>query len=449
MTKKLITPDNLENFCTDGTLYVEPGYILTPGAIDKARLDDITIHHGKPHPKEPPALSEAGPSPSDQHAGHDFIMPTINLLGSGCLTRAIGKIKAMDCSKALVVTDAMLCKVGVATIVTDMLFQHGIDAVIYDGTCPNPSVANVQSGLGLLRKNRCDFVISLGGGSPHDCAKAIALLATNGGDISDYVGIDRSHSPSLPLVAINTTAGTASEMTRFCIITNEQTHVKMAIVDQNVTPAISINDPQLMLGMPASLTAATGMDALTHAIEAYISTQATPLTDAVASKAMELIVKYLPRAVENGQDEEAREQMAYAQFMAGMAFNNAGLGYVHAMAHQLGGKYGLPHGICNAVLLPYVMAYNMETAADRLSDVAYFLGCRVHGKQAREASVMGIEEVCRLLLKVNIPTSLTALNISADDIPFMAANALKDACALTNPRQGTQADIEQIFHNAL
>jgi alcohol dehydrogenase len=176
-------------------------------------------------------------------------------------------------------------------------------------------------------------VISLGGGSPHDCAKGIALVAVNGGKIQDYEGVDKSAKPQLPLVAINTTAGTASEMTRFCIITDESRHIKMAIVDKHTTPILSVNDPETMAGMPPSLTAATGMDALTHAIEAYVSTIATPITDACALKAISLIVAYLPRAVENGQDMEAREQMAYAQFLAGMAFNNASLGYVHAMAH--------------------------------------------------------------------------------------------------------------------
>ncbi len=199
-----------------------------------------------------------------------------------------------------------------------------------------------------LKEGKCDFVVSLGGGSPHDCAKGIALCATNGGHIRDYEGVDRSAKPQLPLVAINTTAGTASEMTRFCIITDESRHVKMAIVDRNVTPLMSVNDPALMVAMPKGLTAATGMDALTHAIEAYVSTAATPITDACAIKAIELISANLRLAVRDGADLKARENMAYAQFLAGMAFNNASLGYVHAMAHQLGGFYDLPHGVCNA-----------------------------------------------------------------------------------------------------
>ena len=195
-------------------------------------------------------------------------------------------------------------------------------------TQPNPTTENVAAGLKLLKENNCDSVISLGGGSPHDCAKGIALVAANGGDIRDYEGVDRSAKPQLPMIAINTTAGTASEMTRFCIITDEARHIKMAIVDKHVTPLLSVNDSSLMIGMPKSLTAATGMDALTHAIEAYVSIAATPITDACALKAVTMIAENLPLAVEDGSNAKAREAMAYAQFLAGMAFNNASLGYV-------------------------------------------------------------------------------------------------------------------------
>ncbi len=201
--------------------------------------------------------------------------------------------------------------------------------------------------------------------------------------------------------------------------------------------------------MPAGLTAATGMDALTHAIEAFLSTNASPVTDAVASKAIKLVAQYLPRAVHDGSDREAREQMAYAQYMAGMAFNSSGLGYVHAMAHQLGGRYGLPHGLCNAILLPHVMTFNLPASAEKLSDIARYLGCEVYGLGAQEAAILGIKEICRLLLAIGVPASLTEQGVKAEDIPEMAINALKDTCAATNPRQGTLADVEQIFKNAL
>ena len=287
-------------------------------------------------------------------AGFKFFMPTVNLMGPNSLIDAGKDIKSLGFKKALIVTDKVLNSIGLVKKLEEVLTSNGVTSVVYDHTHPNPTVTNVNEGLEILNNENCDFIISFGGGSPHDCAKGIALVATNGGEIKDYEGVDVSKKPQLPLVAINTTAGTASEMTRFCIITDEVRHIKMAIVDKHVTPLLSVNDPLLMLNMPKSLTAATGMDALTHAIEAYVSTIATPITDACAQKAIELISKFLKPAVENGQDENARDMMAYAEFLAGMAFNNASLGYVHAMAHQLGGFYDLPHGVCNAILLPHV-----------------------------------------------------------------------------------------------
>lgn len=208
-----------------------------------------------------------------------FFIPAVNIMGTDCLDEAMIAIRNYGFRKALIVTDAGLAKAGVASMIAEKLAMQDIDSVIYDGAKPNPNVENVEKGLTLLQESACDFVVSLGGGSPHDCAKGIALCATNGGHIGDYEGVDQSSKPQLPLVAINTTAGTASEMTRFCIITDETRHVKMAIVDRNVTPLLSVNDPSLMVGMPKGLTAATGMDALTHAIEAYVSTAANPITD--------------------------------------------------------------------------------------------------------------------------------------------------------------------------
>lgn len=378
-----------------------------------------------------------------------FFIPAVNMMGVGSLDEAMGAIRNYGFRKALIVTDAGLAKAGVADKVADLLAGQDIESVIYDGAKPNPTVGNVEKGLELLRRSGCDFVISLGGGSPHDCAKGIALCATNGGQIGDYEGVDRSAKPQLPLVAINTTAGTASEMTRFCIVTDETRHVKMAIVDRNVTPLLSVNDPSLMVAMPRGLTAATGMDALTHAIEAYVSTAATPITDACALKAIELIAGHLRQAVADGSDMTARENMAYAQFLAGMAFNNASLGYVHAMAHQLGGFYDLPHGVCNAILLPHVQNFNARTCPERLRDVAQALGVNTLGMSADMGAQAAIAAIRRLSTDIGIPSGLRELGANADDIPTLAANALKDACGLTNPRPATQREIEEIFRNAL
>jgi len=378
-----------------------------------------------------------------------FFMPAVNLMGSGALAEAMQAVKGLGFRKALIVTDGMLSKLGLAAKVAKLLNDQQIETVLFDGVQPNPTESNVRAGLALLSANRCDCVVSLGGGSSHDCAKGIALVATNGGKISDYEGVDRSAKPQLPLVAINTTAGTASEMTRFCIITAEATHIKMAIVDRNVTPILSVNDPDLMLAKPKALTAATGMDALTHAVEAYVSTAATPITDACALKAVELIARHLRTAVAKGDDLPAREQMAYAQFLAGMAFNNASLGYVHAMSHQLGGFYDLPHGVCNALLLPHVEEFNVKTSAARLRDVAKAMGENVEGLDAQAGAQACLAAIRKLASDIGIPKSLAELGVKKADIPTLAANAMKDACGFTNPRSATQSEIESIFEGAM
>ncbi len=378
-----------------------------------------------------------------------FFMPAVNQMGSGCLEEAIKDIGALGFKQALIVTDQVLNKIGLVGKVAEQLGQKGIDSVIYDGTQPNPTCGNVEAGVKLVKQHDCDFIISLGGGSPHDCAKGIAIVAANGGDIRDYEGVDKSAKPQFPLVAINTTAGTASEITRFCIITDEKRHIKMAIVDKHTTPLMSVNDPALMVGMPKSLTAATGMDALTHAVEAYVSTIATPVTDCCAIKAVELIAAYLERAVENGEDLEAREQMAYAQLLAGMAFNNASLGYVHAMAHQLGGFYDLPHGVCNAILLPHVQAYNASVCPQRLSDIAKAMGQDIDGLTPEQGAEKALEAIKVLSAKIAIPAGLKELKVKEEDIALLAENALKDACGLTNPKQANHDEIVGIFMSAM
>ncbi|MGY3959610.1 L-threonine dehydrogenase [Aeromonas popoffii] len=378
-----------------------------------------------------------------------FYIPAINLMGAGCLQEAAADIKGYGYRKALIVTDKILNQIGVVAKLTTLLAEHGIESVVFDETKPNPTMANVESGLAMIKANGCDCVISLGGGSPHDCAKGIALVAANGGSIQDYEGVDRSAKPQLPLIAINTTAGTASEMTRFCIITDDARHVKMAIIDKHVTPLMSVNDPELMLAKPAGLTAATGMDALTHAIEAYVSTIATPVTDASAIMAIQLIAKHLRTAVNQGDDLHARKQMAYAQFLAGMAFNNASLGYVHAMAHQLGGFYDLPHGVCNAVLLPHVQAYNAQVSAARLKEVARYMGVDVSAMNDEQGADAAIAAIKQLALDVKIPAGLAQLGVKADDFDILASNALKDACGFTNPKQASHEEIVAIFRAAL
>lgn len=381
--------------------------------------------------------------------GFRFYMPPMSLMGPGCLKDGCDEIVALGFKKALIVTDKVLVDIKLVDNLTKLLDERKIAYQIYDETKPNPTVTNVHEGLKILKDEKCDFVISFGGGSPHDCAKGIALLATNGGSIKDYEGVHKSKKPQLPLIAINTTAGTASEMTIFCIITDEDRHVKMAIVDKNTNPMIAINDPELMTAMPKGLTAATGMDALTHAIEAYVSTIATPITDACATQTMTLISENLRTAVEDGKNGVARDRMAYAEFLAGMAFNNASLGYVHAMAHQLGGFYDLPHGVCNAILLPHVQEYNARVVPERLRDCARAMGVDVNGMTDKEGAAACINEIKKLSADIGIPSGIKALGAKEEDFPILAANALKDACGATNPKKATLEEIIQIFKNAM
>ena len=376
-------------------------------------------------------------------------MPSINLMGAGCLQEAVSIIQQQGFKKGLIVSDKVLSKIGMVKQVTNLLTKKKVKTVLFDETHPNPTTKNVEDGLQMLEENNCDFVISLGGGSPHDCAKGIALLATNGGKIADYEGLDKSPKAQLPLISINTTAGTASEITRFCIITDDVSHIKMAIVDKHVTPLISVNDPELMINKPAPLTAATGMDALTHAIEAYVSTSATPLTDTLALKAINMIEQSLRTAVIDGQNIDAREKMAYAQLMAGMAFNNASLGYVHAMAHQLGGFYDLPHGVCNAILLPHVQSFNARVVPERLRDVAQAMGVDVSQLSAEQGAQAALNAIRKLSKYVKIPSGLADLGVQESDFNVLSANALKDVCGFTNPVQASNEEIIEIFRKAM
>ena len=306
-----------------------------------------------------------------------FFIPTVTLMGIGAYKEIGKQIRTLGGKKPYICTDKGIVDSGILEKVVEVIHRDcEVEPVVYDKTKPNPTDDNVHEGLELYKQNGCDLIVSLGGGSAHDCGKGIGIVASNGGNIRDYEGVDQSSTAMPPFIAVNTTAGTASEMTRFCIITDTSRKVKMAIVDWRVTPNVAIDDPLLMVGMPPALTAATGMDALTHAVEAYVSTIATPVTDACALKAIELVAENLRAAVANGQDMEARDNMCYAQYLAGMAFNNASLGHVHAMAHQLGGFYDLPHGVCNAILLPHVQRFNMIAKMRSLCG-----HCRCHGRK--------------------------------------------------------------------
>lgn len=384
---------------------------------------------------------------ADQTFG--FFIPTVSLMGVGSSKETGEQVKALGGTKALLVTDKGITAMGMADQIKDQVEAAGVSVVIFDGAEPNPTDKNVHDGLKVYQDEKCDTIISLGGGSSHDCAKGIGMVATNGGHIRDCEGVNKTTKAMPPFVAINTTAGTASEMTRFCIITNTDTKVKMAIVDWRCTPNIAINDPVLMVGKPAPLTAATGMDALTHAVEAYVSTIATPITDACAIKAIELVAEYLRPAVANGENLEARDKMAYAEYLAGMAFNNASLGYVHAMAHQLGGFYNLPHGVCNAILLPAVCEFNVISNPQRFADIAVAMGENIDGLNVVDAAAKGIAAIRKLSADIGIPAGLTELNVKETDLRIMGENAQNDACMLTNPRKANLDDVISIYKAAM
>jgi alcohol dehydrogenase len=378
-----------------------------------------------------------------------FYMPSVNLFGPGSVNEVGTRLAGLGVKKALLVTDAGLHGLGLSEKIAGIIREAGVEVSIFPKAEPNPTDKNIEEGLEAYNAENCDSIVTLGGGSAHDAGKGIALVAANGGTIHDYEGVDVSKKPMVPLIAINTTAGTGSELTKFTIITDTERKVKMAIVDKHVTPALSINDPELMVGMPPSLTAATGLDALTHAIEAYVSTDATPITDALAIQAIKIISKYLPRAVANGKDMEAREQMAFAQTLAGMAFNNASLGYVHAIAHQFGGFYNFPHGVCNAILLPHVCQFNLISRVERFAEIAALLGENVDGLSTREAAEKGIKAIERMAKDLNIPSGFKEMGAKEEDIETLAKNAMKDATALTNPRKPKLEEVIQIIKNAM
>ncbi len=379
---------------------------------------------------------------------YNFYMPPKSLMGKGSLEGIVDVITKNKFKKALIVCDEVLLNNKLVDKLTNILDKNNFEYAMYSGTQPNPTITNVEEGFKILKDENCDYVISFGGGSPHDCAKGIALVATNGGNIKDYEGVNKSEKPQLPLIAVNTTAGTASEMTIFTIITDEEKHIKMAIVDENILPIVAINDPELMVTMPKSLTAATGMDALTHAVEAYVSTASTPVTDACAVKTVKLVFDYLETAVKKGEDIDARDKMAYAEYLAGMAFSNASLGYVHAMAHQLGGFYDLPHGVCNAVLLPHVCEFNKKVSTDKFAELAREIGITEGSND--ELADKFINAIKDLSKRIDIPEGLSKFDIFNEaDIPTLTENALKDACGLTNPIQANSEEISSIYRNAM
>ena len=379
----------------------------------------------------------------------DFFIPSVSKMGIGAVKQLGATAKFLGGTKALLVTDQGVAALGMADQIKSLLEEAGIATVVYSDTEPNPTDLNVRAGLTMYREHGCDLLVSLGGGSSHDCAKGIGIVATNSGDIRDYAGVDIVANQLPPFIAINTTAGTAAEMTRFAVITNTDTHVKMIFATARITPTVAINDPVLMTGMPPALTASTGMDALTHAIEAYVAALANPITDACAVAAIKLIVEYLPQAVANGDNMLARDKMAYAEYLAGMAFNNAGIGIVHAMAHQPGALLNKPHGVCNAILLPHGCTFNLIACPQRYADIAVLMGVNPAGLAVMETAEKGIEAIRKLSAAIGIPKGLADIGVQESDIPRLAEHAIKDICCLFNPRKIALNDLISLYKAAM
>lgn len=381
----------------------------------------------------------------------DFLAPSVNFIGRGTISE-VGPRVNMFGTKALIITDKGISGIqgGPLTVLKTELEKHKIPYVVFDDVAANPRDTNMVDGLKIYKDNACDVLVSIGGGSPHDCAKGIGILATHDGDLyDDYAGIEKLTNELPPIIAVNTTAGTGSEVTRHCVITDTKKKIKFVIVSWRNLPKVSINDPELMISKPAAITASTGMDALTHAVESYVTLGANYATDCMALQAVELVGKYLRRAVAYGHDIEAREGMAYASYLAGMAFNNAGLGYVHAMAHQLGGLLDMPHGVANAILLPHVEKWNLMVNPEKFARMAVALGADITGLGKMEAAEACIAAIIRLSQDVGIPQGLAELGVKESDIPIMAKLAMQDGNAGCNPRVGTVKDIENLFMAAM
>ncbi len=380
---------------------------------------------------------------------YTYLNPRVALMGPGCVKEIGRHAKDLGGTKALIVSGKSRHGEELAGDIRKILENAGLKATIFAGAEPNPTDSSVMEGAEVYKRESCDMIVAVGGGSPMDCAKAVGIVAKNGGRIKDYEGVGKVQKGIPPLITVNTTAGTASEMTSFTIITDTERHIKMAIVDPRITPDVAVNDPELMVSMPPALTAATGMDALTHAVEAYVSTMATPTTDAAAIKSIELVSKYLREAVANGEDIRTRDMMAHAEYLAGIAFNNASLGYVHSMAHQLGGLYNLPHGVCNAILLPYVEMYNKQVCPERFADIAKAMGENIEGLSPEEAADRAIDAIKKIASDIGIPSGLKELGAREEDLEILAEHAMQDVCRLTNPRDLSKEDIIEIYRKAL
>jgi alcohol dehydrogenase class IV len=374
-----------------------------------------------------------------------FVAPEF-VFGEGAAMLAGQYAANLSIKKALVVSGPVLESIGCTGRVVDSLTEEGVACTVFTDVTPNPRHGEVMAGAEVYRREGCDAVVAVGGGSPMDCAKAIGIVCTNDRHVLEFEGVDNVERPGPPLICIPTTAGTAADISQFCIINDTDRKVKIAIVSKTMVPDVALIDPRLTLTMDERLTAHTGLDALTHAVEAFASNASSAITDLNAKEAMRLIRLHLLNAVKRPDDMEARTGMMLASTYAGLAFSNAILGAVHAMAHSLGGLLDLPHGLCNAILLDHVIGYNFDSEPEKFRRLGAILGADIpeHASDG-EAKASTLEAVRALKRSVGVTDTLCDLGMSHQDLPLLARNALADACMLTNPKQPTADELIEIF----
>ncbi len=366
--------------------------------------------------------------------------------GKGAIQHIVHEVKSRSFTKALIVTDKDLVRYQVVAKVTNLLDEAGLAYEIFDEVKANPAVCVIKKGVEKFKASGADYMIAIGGGSPIDSAKGIGIIINNPefGDVLSLEGVAPTHQKCVPIIAVPTTAGTAAEVTINYVITDEEKKRKFVCVDVHDVPAVAVVDPDMMSSMPKGLTAATGMDALTHAIEGYITKAAWELTDALHLKAIEIISRSLRGAVEN--DPAGREGMALGQYIAGMGFSNVGLGVVHSMAHPLSAYYDTPHGIANAVLLPYVMEFNKEYTGEKYREIARAMGVKgVDEMTQEEYRNAAIQAVQQLSTDVGIPPKLSQIGVKEEDLPALSIDALNDVCTGGNPRDCTAEELLEVY----
>lgn len=391
---------------------------------------------------------QARPARAETFELAKFHAPEV-VLGHGSLAEAGFAAARLGARRPLVVTDPGIIEAGWVDELLDHLHEVGLEPSLWSDITPNPRDHEIRAAHEFYADRECDVILGIGGGSVADAAKGVAILAGNGGNILDYAGVDQMARPIPPLLVIPTTSGTGADVSQFCIVTDTDRSVKITILGRALVPDTSITDPRLLVTMPEDLNAATGLDALTHGIEAFVSLAHNPLADTHALSAVGLVCGNLRTTMNTPRESDARRKMAQASLQAGLAFSNAILGATHAMSHQVGGLLDAPHGVVNGVLLPHVIRYNARATPQRFVELAVAAGLAVEGVPGEEAAEILADHIRRLADDIGVPRGLRELGVRDEDVPGLARTTLDDACLMTNPRLASQEEIAGLFRAAL